>query len=51
MVPFLEHLNFFGAALRIVELEKIWRMDFDIFFLLLVSRSQNQDFAWAIAFA
>ena len=36
MVPFLEHLVLFGADLRIVELEKICRMDFDIFFLLLV---------------
>ena len=36
MVPFLEYLVLFGAALRTVELEKICRMDFDIFSLLLI---------------
>ena len=50
MVSFVEYLVFFEAVFCTEELSVICRMDFDMFFGVLIL-SQSEDFAWAIAFA
>ena len=50
MLSFLEYLLFFGAVFWTEQLEMICRMDFDMFFRILIFEP-SMDFAWAIAFA
>ena len=50
MLSFLEYLVFFGAGFCSEKLKIICRMDFDMFFGILIL-SQSEDFAWAIGFA
>ena len=50
MVLFLEYLVFFGAVFCTEQLKMICRMDFDMFFGILIF-DESQDFAWAISFA
>ena len=50
MVPFLKYLGFFEAVFCTEQLEMICRVDFDMFFVILIL-TQSEDFAWAIAFA
>ena len=49
MVSFLEYLAFFEAVFCLKTLEIICRMDFDMFFGILIL-TQSEDFANAIAF-
>ena len=50
MVSFLEYLVFFAAVFCTQQLEMLCRMDFDMFFGILIL-TQSDDFAKAIAFA
>ena len=50
MVSFLEYLVFSGVFFCTEQLKIICRMNFDMFFGMLIL-TQNDDFAWAIAFA
>ena len=45
-----QYLVFFGAVFCTEQLEIICRMDFDMFFGILIL-SQSEDFVWPIAFA
>ena len=50
MISFLEYLVFFGAVVCTENIKMICRMDFDMFFGILIF-DESQDFAWAISFA